>query len=83
MKTLIRTSTKVSLYLFSDSETVDVQSDKVIIGNPATMIIADCDSSNVTLVESVTEPTEWVGHKYLYDGGWQSNPDYVAPSEEE
>ena len=79
MKTLINTESKVSLYLFADSETVDVQSSKTVVGDPETLIIADCNSSNSTLVEGVTEPTEYVGWKYLYDGGWQSNPDYVAP----
>tara|TARA_R100000482_G_C5034707_1_gene105649 strand:+ start:115 stop:357 length:243 start_codon:yes stop_codon:yes gene_type:complete len=79
MKTLINTESKISLYLFADSETVDVQSSKVVVGNPETLIICDCNSSNSTLVEGVTEPTEYVGRKYLYDGGWQSNPDYIAP----
>ena len=79
MKTLIRTETKVSLYLFADSETVDVQADRVVVGDPETLIIGDCDSSNATLIENVTEPTEWTGWKYLYDGEWQTNPDYVAP----
>ena len=79
MKTLINTESKVSLYLFADSETVDIQSNKTVVGDPETMIIADCNSSNSTLVEGVTEPTEWSGWKYLYDGEWQSNPDYSAP----
>jgi len=79
MKTLINTESKISLYLFDDSETVDVQSSKVVVGNPETLIICDCNSSNSTLVEGVTEPTEYVGRKYLYDGEWQSNPDYIAP----
>ena len=83
MKTLIRTETKVSLYLFADSETVDVQADRVVVGDPETLIIGDCDSSNATLVEDVTEPTEWAGWKYLYDGEWQTNPNYVAPPAEE
>tara|TARA_B100000900_G_scaffold352689_1_gene320476 strand:+ start:341 stop:586 length:246 start_codon:yes stop_codon:yes gene_type:complete len=81
MKTLIKTDTKVSLYIFEDSETVDVQNNKVIIGDPEKLIIADCNSANVTLVEGVTNPSEWIGHKYLYDGEWKSNPDYVAPEE--
>ena len=83
MKTLIRTESKVSLYLFADSEAVDVQADKIVIGNPERMIIGDCNSSDTTLIEGVTEPTEWVGWKYLYDDGWQTNPDYVAPPAEE
>ena len=25
----------------------------------------------------------WVGNKFLYDGGWIANPDWVEPEEEE
>ena len=81
MKALVRKESNIALYLFSDSETVAVAGDKTVIGDPATLIIADCTTENVTLFEGVDEPSEWMGHKYLYtaDGGWASNPDYVAP----
>ena len=26
---------------------------------------------------------EWVGNKFLYDGGWIANPEWVEPEEEE
>ena len=83
MKTLVRKESNIALYLFSDSETVVVAGDKTVIGDPATLIIADCTTENVTLFEGVDEPSEWMGHKYLYtaDGGWASNPDYVAPED--
>ena len=83
MKALVRKESNIALYLFSDSETVTVTGDKTVIGGPATLIIADCTTENVTLVEGVDEPSEWTGHKYLYtaDGGWASNPDYVAPED--
>jgi len=83
MKALVRKESNIALYLFSDSETVTVSGDKTVIGDPATLIIADCTTENVTLFESVDEPSEWSGHKYLYtaDGGWESNPDYVAPED--
>jgi hypothetical protein len=25
----------------------------------------------------------WIGNKFLYDGGWIANPDYVEPEKEE
>ena len=83
MKALVRKESNIALYLFSDSETVTVTGDKTVIGDPATLIIADCTTENITLVEGVDEPSEWTGHKYLYtaDGGWASNPDYVAPED--
>ena len=83
MKALVRKESNIALYLFSDSETVTVSGDKTVIGDPATLIIADCTTENVTLFEGIDEPSEWAGHKYLYtaDGGWASNSDYVAPED--
>ena len=83
MKALVRKESNIALYLFSDSETVTVAGDKTVIGDPETLIIADCPTENVTLFEGVDEPSEWVGGKYLYttSGGWASNPDYVAPED--
>ena len=26
---------------------------------------------------------EWVGNKFIYDGGWVANPEWVEPEEEE
>jgi len=80
MKTIIRNTTTVSLYLFEDAEVVNVFADRIEIGNPLRMTLADCNSGNATLIEGVTDPGDWVGHKYLYTAtGWELNPDYVEP----
>ena len=59
MKALVRKESNIALYLFSDSETVTVSGDKTVIGDPETLIIADCTTENVTLFEGVDEPSEW------------------------
>jgi hypothetical protein len=82
MKTIVRNGTNVSLYLFEDSQFVDIAADKTTIGNPPILYVDDCDSSNVTLFEGVTEPENWTGWKYFYTAadGWVLNPDYVPPT---
>lgn len=81
MKTIVRNETNVSLYLFDDSEVVDIGADQTVIGNPPRLIIADCNTSNAILFENVTDPGDWAGWKYLYTagGGWQLNPDWNPP----
>ena len=83
MKTIVRNGSNVSLYLFEDSEVVNIQADKTVVGNPERLIISDCNTSNATLFESVTNPEEWTGWKYLYtdENGWELNPDWTPPEE--
>ena len=84
MKTITRNDNSISLYLFADDKALDVQSDKIIVGDPEELIIGDCNSSNVTVHENVTEPDDWYGWKYFYDGTtWTLNPDWVDPRLEE
>lgn len=81
MKTIIRNDNNVSLYLFDDSTYVDIQANKTIVGNPPEFIIADCDDSNATLFENVSNPEDWQPWKYLYTeaDGWVLNPDWIPP----
>lgn len=74
MKTLVKDN--ISLYVFEDTEVVNVGADKTIIGDPAQLIVSDCNSTDTVLHENVTTPPEdWVGWKYLYiDGVWSLNP---------
>jgi hypothetical protein len=82
MKTITFNDSNVSVYLFADDKALDVQSDKIIVGDPEELIIGDCNSSNVTVHENVTEPDDWFGWKYFYDGTtWTLNPDWVDPRE--
>ena len=84
MKTITRNEDNISIWLFADDKVLDVQSDKIIVGDPEELIIADCNSNNVTVHENVTEPDDWYGWKYFYDGTtWTLNPDWVDPRLEE
>lgn len=82
MKTIIKTDTNLSLYIFDDDVVIDIQDNQTSVGDPVTMYIADCNSTNVTLIENVTPPADWAGHKYFYTAadGWQSNPNWVDPA---
>lgn len=82
MKTITRNEDNISIWMFADDKALDVQSDKIIVGDPEELIIGDCNSSNVTVHENVTEPDDWFGWKYFYDGTtWTLNPDWVDPRE--
>lgn len=83
MKTITRNEDNISIWMFADDKALDVQSDKIIVGDPEELIIGDCNSSNVTVHENVTEPDDWFGWKYFYDGTtWTLNPDWVDPRKE-
>ena len=79
MKSLVRDG--VSIYVFADNEAVNITDTNIVIGNPETLIIGDCNSSNTTLHKGVTPPSDWVGHKYLFNGtAWSANSAWVDPS---
>ena len=83
MKTITRNDNNISLFLFADDKVIDLQADRTVIGDPEELIVADCNSSNVTVHENVTEPDDWYGWKYFYDGTtWTLNSDWVDPREE-
>ena len=79
MQTIVRKDTNVSLYYLEDSKTVSIGSNSTTISNGGTpeLIIADCDSSNATLHQSVAAKTDWWGWKYKHNGSaWSTNSDF-------
>lgn len=82
MKTIVQTSTGLSKYLLSDDTTITSEADKIIVGDPVKFIIADLNSTTVTITENVTNaPDDWAGNKYTFDGTtWTLNPDWVDPT---
>lgn len=82
MKTLVRKDSNVSIYLFNDDTYIAITATNVVVGNPARLIIDDCNQSNVHLFENVSNPEAWTGWKYLYTeaDGWVLNPDWVSPT---
>ena len=83
MKVITNSTTNVALYTFDDSQVVLPESDRIVIGEPPELIIGDYSSDTATVYENVTVPEDWRGHKYLYDGSWSDNPDWVEPVEPE
>ena len=84
MKTIVETATGLSKYLLDDSVTITVNSDHIVVGDPAKFIIGDLNSSSATVTESITNaPSDWTGNKYTFDGTtWTQNPDWVDPDAE-
>ncbi len=79
MQTIVRKDTNVSLYYYPDSKTIDIGSTSTTVSDGGTpeLIIADCDSSNVTLHTGVDAQSTWWGWKYKHDGSsWSANADY-------
>lgn len=83
MKTVVRKDTNVSLYLFPDTTVVLLGESQMQVGaNPIEFFVADCNTSNAVIHENVTDPSDWKGWKYFYDGtSWTANPDWVDPTQ--
>ena len=56
------------IYLFADSTAINVESNRTVIGDPEELIISDCNSDNITVHTGVTDPGDYWGWKYNYDG---------------
>jgi hypothetical protein len=79
MKTILDSS-NVSKYIVDDAEPVSLETNRIVIGNPVSLYVADMNASNSSLIEGVTPPEDWVGCKYLFDGTtWTQNPSWVEP----
>jgi hypothetical protein len=79
-KVLVRNETNVVLYSWPSDCTINVGNDMTEVSLNSVMIytIDDCDLSNSTLYENVSDvPDDVAGWKYFYDGSaWSVNPDY-------
>ena len=75
MQTLIFNEDKASVRLFPDSTNIDIGSDRIYIdpGTANEYHICGMNTENSTLIKDVSEPTEWVAWKYIYDGEWKNN----------
>lgn len=82
MKTIVRQSDAVSLFIFADDEEINLTSSQVEIGNPTHTICADCTTANCQIVDCADAPSDWIGLKYIYNGSWTANPDWVQPVSE-
>lgn len=81
MKTLIRKVDGLSLYLFDDNEVVNLEIDKVIVGDTKEprYIIGDLTESTSAVIENITPPNDWVGGKYILASGQWIDANQVNP----
>ena len=83
-KTITFNESNISAYLYDDAVPVAVESNRLVVGNPAERIIADMNSGNSTVHENVTAPADWFGGKYLFDGTtWTEVDGWVHPTQSE
>jgi len=82
MKTIVETSSGLSKYLLADDVTITATADNITVGDPAQFIIADLNSTTVTVTDGVTNaPENWTGNRYFFDGtSWTANSDWVDPT---
>jgi len=81
MKVITETSTQLAKYALADDETIVSTADNLQIGDPVKFIVADLNSTTVTITDNVTNvPADWIGNKYTFDGTtWTLNPNWVDP----
>ena len=84
MKTIVETSSGLSKYLLADNVALTSTANDITVGDPAQFIIADLNSTTVTITDGVTNaPDDWMGNKYTFNGSaWAANPDWVEPEED-
>lgn len=80
MKTIVENATDLSKYLLADDVAVVLNSDNIVVGDPAMFVVSDLNASTATVYEGVTAPEDWTGNKYTFDGtDWALNPNWVEP----
>ena len=91
MQTLVDTATGISHYVFNDGRTITISSTGTLVSPISEdkyevieeLIIPSMTTSNTTKHKGVTEPADWVGNKYKFDGSnWTKNTDFkiVCPN---
>jgi len=84
MKTIIENATSESLYIFDDGKIINILDSKMTVGEPVELMILDCNSTNVSLVENVNPPEDWEGRKYTFDGTtWTVTQEWIDANTEE
>jgi len=81
MKTIVRKSDNVSLYIYPDNKAITLESNRAVIGttdNPE-LYISDLNSSNAEVHTGVDDKSDYWGNKYKHDGtNWSDNSSFIG-----
>ena len=73
MKTIVETSTGVSVYLFNDEAAPEITEAHVTFNGD--VVDVQLNSTNASIVENISPPEDWIGRKYILNNGeWSQNP---------
>jgi hypothetical protein len=73
MKTIVETSTGVSVYLFNDEAAPEITETHVVFNGD--VVDVQLNSTNASIVENISPPEDWIGRKYILNNGeWSQNP---------
>ena len=89
MQLIVETSTNIVKYSLPDTDTIsmigpdenqDFLRPMLAVRGSKDFNIGDLSLATTTIHEDVTDvPDDWTGNKYLYDGSWTENPNFVDP----
>tara|TARA_R110002020_G_scaffold432814_2_gene642879 strand:+ start:1093 stop:1395 length:303 start_codon:yes stop_codon:yes gene_type:complete len=89
MQLIVETSTKRVKYSLPDTDTItelspdenpDFFRPMLAVRGLKDFNIGDLTLSTITIHKDVTDvPDDWIGNKYLYDGTWTEDADYIDP----
>ncbi len=81
-KAIVFNDNNLCPYLLDDSVTITVTAEMIEIrnNNGDDFNIGDMNSSNATVHEGATAPSNWIGNRYTYDGTtWTEVDGWVDP----
>jgi hypothetical protein len=84
MKTIVEKSTGLSKFVYEDYVYIRMEDHRIVVGNPAILIIANHNKNDCTIYEKVESvPSDWAYNKYMFDGAvWTQNPNWIDPIED-
>ena len=87
MQTLVDKIPKISYFVFNDDRNITIDDTRTICASTSAdkyettdeMIILSMNNSNTLKYTGVTEPKDWIGVKYKFDGtNWTKNTAYKS-----
>ena len=73
MKTIVETSTGVSVYMFTDEGAPEITEENITFNGD--VVDTQLNSTNASIVENISPPDDWIGRKYILNNGeWSQNP---------